>query len=287
MASVRDLNNKISSLQNMKKVMSAMNMIASTKFGRLISKQIALIDFRDVLAVVRNALAERLSQDAGFFVMGNVDSTKSHIIILTADRGLCGSHNSSVLKALIQLVGKLSDEARAIDITAIGNKGANFCRKKELPIFHSIETSEKTLHDNDISRIAQTAVDRFVKGEIGELYVIYNRFVSALSQKATVEKILPLSVDDENKVPVETTSDLTGKVLASSALPLLVFYQLKVALANSYLSEHGARMTAMENASNNSEDLIERYGAVRNRARQTAITNEISEIVSGKEAMKK
>ncbi len=282
MANIRDINRKISSLRNMQKVMSAMNMIASTKFSKLLTKQASLVKFEKNLSSIKKSLFNIMSQSNSPFLNSGKMTKKSHIIIFTADRGLCGSHNSSVLKSLISLVKDIDD----FDVTAIGLKGANFCRKKEFSLYHSIDINSKTLTDNDILRINETVINRYKKGEIGSLYIIFNKFVSSLSQPTVTEKILPMDMmtETDNK-RTSITTDIYADELVLSAVPLLVLYKLKVALLNSYISENGARMTAMENASNNSQDLIERYGSIKNRARQTTITNELTEIVSGKEAM--
>ena len=286
MANIRELNRKISSLWNMKKVMSAMNMIASTKFSKLLTRQAALLKFEESLSAIQESLFKMLARSSHPLVTGAAQPAKTHLIIFTADRGLCGAHNSSVLKAAAALIKKAKNNGGDFDITAVGLKGANFCRKKEFPLYHSIDINEKSLTDEDILRIARTVVNRFQKGEISEVYVIFNRFASALSQPTITKKILPLSIPTASEDNSHITCDLSPRELAVLSVPLLIFYRLKSVLANSYISEHGARMTAMENASNNSQDLIDRYGTIKNRARQTAITNELTEIVSGKEAMK-
>ncbi len=287
MASIRDLNHKIASLQNMQKVMRAMNMIASTKFSKLLTKQIALMKFGDSLEEMRRSLFLRISQSSSPIVTGYPDKKHVHIIIFTADRGLCGSHNNSISKGVEKLVAKLRITPDEFDVTSVGSRGAKYCRKREYNVYHSVDINDKTLQDGNILRIAQSAIKRFNSGEIGSVYLVYNRFVSALTQDTTVEKVLPLTIDQEliEKNREEITSDISDNELAKFAAPMLIFYQLKTALSHSYLSENGARMTAMENASNNSQDLIERYGAIKNRARQTSITNELTEIVSGVEAM--
>lgn len=291
MASIRDLNRKISSLRNMQKVMSAMNMIASTKFSKLLTKQMALLKFRDALNRVRASLFLRISRSSSPVVTGNDGDGVAHVIIFTADRGLCGAHNNSIFKGLEKLIKRLAVSPDDFEVTSIGSRGAKYCRKKEYVLFHSVDINEKTLHDSDLLRISETTFKRFKNGEIESVHIIYNHFVSALTQTTTTDRILPIKIEekeekDDDSAIVEMTSDLGDEKLVESAAPLLVFYQLKTALLDSYLSENGARMTAMENASNNSQDLINRYAKIKNRARQTAITNELSEIVSGKEAMK-
>ncbi len=269
----------------MQKVMCAMKMIASTKFSKLLSRHAALAKFESYLTPVKNAISKLGAQSTHPFLMTQKDMQKAHIIIFTADRGLCGSHNSSVLKSALTLIKKLKDRSIEFELTSIGSKGANFCRKKELPLFHSIDINDKRLTDSDILRITQTVVDRYASGEIGELYMIFNRFISVLTQPTVTEKLLPMEMKQSENTSSGMTTDLTPEELVASAVPLLVFYQLKAALSHSYISENGARMTAMENASNNSENLIENYNSIRNHVRQTKITNELSEIVSGKEAM--
>ena len=285
MANIRDINRKMNSLQNMQKVMRAMKMIASTKFSKLLTKQASLTKFENYLSPIKNSIFKMIAQSTHPFIVSNPKVRKSHIIIFTADRGLCGSHNSSVLKSTIELIKKLKNDSRNFDITSIGSKGAKFCRKKELELFHSIDINEKSLTDDDIYRITKTVISRYKKEEISELYIIYNRFISVLTQPTITEKILPISLSENRDSNTAMTSDLTTDELVDSAVPLLLFYQIKAALSNSYISENGARMTAMENASNNSQNLIDNYVSIKNRVRQTKITNELSEIVSGKEAM--
>jgi len=288
MASIRDLNHKISSLQNMKKVMSAMNMIASSKFSKLLLKQIALQKFALALEQIQDSLFMRISQTDTPIIKGNPDCEKVHIILFSADRGLCGSHNNSLFKSLKKLIRDNKLSQNDFDVTAIGSRGAKYCRKHDHVLYHTVDINDKTLQDGNILRIAQNTIQRFYDGEIGNVYIIYNLFVSALQQQCTVQKILPLQINKElqSQPFMEMTTDLSDKNLVNSAAPLLMFYQLKTALSNSYLSENSARMTAMNNASHNSQDLIDRYASIKNRARQTAITNELSEIVSGTEAMK-
>jgi F-type H+-transporting ATPase subunit gamma len=268
----------------MQKVMKAMNMIASVKLRKLVHLQAPLIQFEKNAAQI--ALDLRQSTDSGEhpILAGNGQSRLVHVFVFTADKGLCGSHNSSVQKALDKLAKETAAEGLSLELTCIGNRGLHFARRKNHSILQSSEINEKVLTLDALSILSKNIVDRFVRGEIRRVCLIYNSFVSTISQDTVTQDILPL---ESAGTPRKEAQIEGGKrEFLDGAAVLLCSYKLQSALIHSRISEQASRMTAMENASNNSQDLINKYITLQNRLRQTTITNELIEIISGKEALK-
>jgi len=289
MSNIRDLGQKINSLKNMQKVMRAMNMISSIKLRKIYASQLALAKFNKSVDSLIDQLITALDSSDSPLVHGYEDISKVHIIIFTADKGLCGTHNSSVQKALSSLIKENSDKGIESDVSCIGNKGISYCKHKDYNIFQQSEISEKVFTMEQLHIISDKIFNRFIGNEIQKLYVIGNIFHSTLHQETSTIQLLPYYIEDSkkaDKVNQVLKTEPGGNQFALGSGRLYLYYKLRSILRNSYLSEHSSRMTAMDNASNNSEDLIEKYITIQNHARQATITNELIEIVSGKEALK-
>jgi len=289
MSNIRDLNTKINSLKNMQKVMSAMNMIASIKLRKLYAVQETLSLFSKSVDDMCKLTFYGLKQQPSLLTTGYDDVKMAHIIMFTADKGLCGTHNSSVQKAVTDLIQENNSAGITTDLTCIGNKGAHYCNRKEYKIFQQTEIGEKVFTPGQLNALSRKIVERFKNGDIQKLYVVSNVFHSTLRQETVTLQLLPVFLSEKDlgestEGGISTEPDKTE--FANSFIDLYVLYKLKSLLLHSYLSEHASRMTAMENATNNSEDLINKYRTMQNHARQAAITNELIEIVSGKEALK-
>jgi F-type H+-transporting ATPase subunit gamma len=296
MATIRELNNRIASLENMQKVMSAMNMIASTKLRRLLSRYEALEKFSRAVDTAGEAIASSLAGSESRYAGAGKPSGRIHLVAISADKGLCGSHNSSVLKTLARIIEEEKKQGVRADVSCIGIRAATFCRRHDYEVVHAIDSNERHISDAALREIAADLISRIEKGAIDRIVLVHNHFISTLVQEPLLVDIFPITAFEEGKedegkdahsrvvAPIETDPLLEEFTLP--AIRLYFYYRLKKALNDSYLSEHAARMTAMENAKTNSEDLINRYGTIRNRARQTAITSELIEIVAGKEALK-
>lgn len=291
MANIREIAHKVSSLRNMQKVMRAMNMIASTKLHRILSRVPALHAFEeDTMALARDLAVA--CGESGSPLIGPLENCRqAGMLVFTSDKGLCGAHNNSVHRACVSLAASLKNQGVAVDSICIGTRGASFCRRNDMDIYMSVESNDRILTDAELRRIAETLIERIEKDEIQAVYAVFNSFVSPLQQIPRSLQILPLcslaaEQTSESRSETGLTFDSAGSLSARSAVSTVLYFLLQCLLRHSHLSEYAARMTAMDNATNNSEDLIARYGAIRNRARQTAITNELIEIVAGKEALK-
>ena len=289
MANIRDLNRKIGSLKNMQKVMSAMNMIASTKFKKVSRLQQNLKDFSINLEKIEAQISGIYNDSNSPYIIGNRNAEKIMAVLFTADRGLCGSHNSSIHKALLHFIDTEGIDKNNVLTACIGKKGTVFCRKNGFAVETETEIVEKVLTEAKLQHIADEIMQKFTTGKVNKVIMIYNEFVSTLVQSTKIQKIIPLTVmtpAEGIKTVTETATEPSGDKFLEQAMRAVLAYRMKIAIYNSYLSENASRMTAMENAANNADDLIFRYGKIKNRARQTTITNELIEIVAGKEALK-
>ncbi len=289
MSNIRDLGRKISSLQNMQKVTRAMNMISSIKLRKLYALQGALEFFHTKTDEMKEDIIRCINGVSHPAIEGYSRVTKVHLVIFTADKGLCGTHNSSVIKEAEKFLSGQEEKGIQVEISSIGNKGTGFCRRKELDLYKSSEIAEKSFDTKALRLLSDEIYQRFMQEEVQEVYILGNIFYSALQQETELKQVLPLLSTVEKALPDEGCDmaiEPSGDSLAEKASSLFLKYKLESYLLNSLLSEHSARMTAMENATNNSKDLINKYMTIQNHARQAAITNELIEIVSGKEALK-
>lgn len=291
----------------MQKVMRAMNMIASIKLRKLFPFQDSLKLFDSSLEKIRGDIFSALHDSDSPLIAGYPYVSRVHIIMFTADKGLCGAHNSSVQKAAGLLAEEKLKKGFKVEFSCIGTKGAHYCNKKDYEIFQQAEINERAFTREELEKIARTIYSRFVDNDIQKVYAVGNIYHSTLFQETTTLQLLPLyrprAVEDgesgeeapeesnspdstQNSEYISMDTDPEGNSFVQSAAELYLQFKLQSMLLNSYLSEHSSRMTAMENATNNSEDLVNKYITMQNHARQASITNELIEIVSGKEAMK-
>ncbi len=290
MSNIRDLGGKINSLKNMQKVMRAMNMISSIKLRKLYTLQDSLTLFSRSVDKIYLEAVRVLADSSSPLAAGYKDITRVHIIMFTADKGLCGTHNSSIQKAVSQLIEENKNSGIELDVTCIGNKGIHFCKRKGYEIYQQSEIGERVFNKEQLKIFSDNIMERFLNNEVQKVVVIGNMFYSTLHQETETKQILPFFIperdDKEDERDLRFMTEPEGDLLAESVSRRYLYYKLQSVLLNSYLSEHSSRMTAMENATNNSEDLINKYISMQNHARQSAITNELIEIVSGKEALK-
>ncbi len=274
-----------------------MNMISSIKLRKLYGLQSALNTFHAKAGEFSNELMASLQGLVHPVVSGYPEVKRVHLVMFTADKGLCGTHNSSVTKAVERFISEQQEQDIKVEVTSIGNKGAAFCRRKEYEVYRKSEIAEKTFTKERLNEMATDIFKRFMNGDIQKIYIIGNIFYSALQQETELKQIFPVIMDkseSEEAVDDAKSEAATGPIqiepsgdeLAVSAGYLMFKYRMNSYLLHSLLSEHSSRMTAMENATNNSEDLINKYMTMQNHARQATITNELIEIVSGKEALK-
>jgi F-type H+-transporting ATPase subunit gamma len=212
--------------------------------------------------------------------------------MITSNRGLCGAFNSNVIKEARRIVAeKYSEQFRSGNLMflAIGKKGFDYLKKQKLEMLPNRNELFNDLTFDNVSVVAEEIMNSFLSGEIDRVELVYNQFKNAAIQNLTSELFLPLeSVTDDNPnpLPVDYIYEPSGEEIIKELIPKSLKIQFYKAVLNSFVAEHGARMTAMHKATDNATDMIRNLTLQYNKARQAAITNQILEVVSGAEALK-
>ena len=290
MPSLKDLRLRITSVKSTRKITSAMKMVAASKLRRAQSAAEQARPYAERLERMLGTLAGSLAGAAGApRLLAGTGSNKVHLIIMvTADRGLCGGFNGSIVRDVRRLASQLIAEGKTVKILPIGRKGREQIKrdyaKNLIDGFEQLGRKGITFGEADLA--ATRIADLFLAGEFDVATVVYNRFKSAISQEVTRQQLIPFPVPettDASKASFEFEPD--EEEILSVLLPRNLAVQTFRALLESQASEHAARMTAMDNATRNAGDMINRLTLQYNRSRQAQITKELIEIISGAEAL--
>jgi len=267
-----------------------MKMVAAAKLRRAQDRVISARPYaRKMLQVIANlaAGAPRTQHP----LLAKREPKKVKLIVLTSDRGLCGAYNTNIVRKAVEAVRQFSEEGKQVLVDVVGRKGRDFFRKRPAYTVGTVWADLGSISYEKAADIGKHVVERFSSDEADEVYLLYNEFKSVMQQKVTLEKLLPI------EPPAEADPFMAGAAfnynyepseeeMLSSFLPKHVEVQVFRALLESQASEMGARMTAMDSATRNAKDMIDRLTLKFNKQRQAAITKEISEIVGGAEALK-
>jgi F-type H+-transporting ATPase subunit gamma len=287
MANLRDIQKRIKSIKNTQQITKAMKMVAAAKLRRAQEGITEARPYAEKMAEVIASLA--LRTNTGMHPLLEVREPKNAtILVLTSDRGLCGSFNSSILRKTEDFIKSEKDKYEDISIVALSKRANDYFKKRNVNI---LEYHEGILNDTSYQSaliVSEEVIKLFLEEELDEVYIAYTQFKSAISFTPVLERILPLvpAVAEEKDDIMEYIFEPSAKELLSELLEKHIVTQIQRAMLDSVASEHGARMTAMEAATNNASDMIKKLTLIYNRARQAAITTELVEIVSGAEALK-
>ena len=294
MPSLKDLRNRINSVKSTQKITSAMKMVAASKLRRAQAQAEAARPFAERMERMLGALAASVadSPEAPRLLVGT-GSDRTHLLIpVTADRGLAGAFNASIGRATRTLAHRLEAEGKTVKIYAVGRKGRDYLRRELASRFVGDVSyaGKKRVEYADAEAVAQHAAAMLAAGEADVVTIIYNRFQSVISQVVTEQQLVPAPVPEG----ASAAESLGGAVyefepdeetILARLLPQNLAIQIYRAMLESAAGEHGARMTAMDNATRNAGDMIKRLTLNYNRARQANITRELIEIISGAEAL--
>jgi F-type H+-transporting ATPase subunit gamma len=289
MATLKDIRRRIGSVKKTQQITRAMRMVAAAKLRRA---QEAVESARPYAERMRDTLAEVAASQSGAaehpLLTARESVRKIDLLIITSERGLCGAFNANVLKRAEAEIAALSQSAESIGLLLVGRKGIEFFnrrRGKQVVRTHPGVPRIDYIH---AAAVAGIVADRFLSGEADEVLLVHSEFVSTLTQRPRRVRLLPLA-PEQNPAPGEIKPPFTIEPDAEAFLKQLAPKALEVeiyrALLENQAGEHAARMTAMESATRNTEDMISRLTLQYNRARQAAITKELVEIVSGAEAL--
>jgi F-type H+-transporting ATPase subunit gamma len=295
MPSLKDLRGRIASVKSTQKITSAMKMVAASKLRRAQAAVEAGRPYAERMERMLMALAAsvRGSPTAPPMMVGT-GQDKTHLLIaVTADRGLAGAFNTTIGRATRTLARKLEGEGKTVKIMAVGRKGRDYLRRELADrIVHDVSyAGRKSIGFADADDIGHRVAEMLAKHEVDVVTVVYNQFHSVISQVVTEQQLIPLPMPADENVEQDTGPraiyefEPDEETILARLLPQNLSVQIYHALLESAAGEHGARMTAMDNATRNAGDMIKRLTLNYNRARQANITRELIEIISGAEAV--
>jgi F-type H+-transporting ATPase subunit gamma len=285
MASLKAIRRRISSVQNTQKITKAMKMVSAAKLRRAQDAATSSRPYAEKLTAMLSNVAARVGTESHPLLQSRDEVKSIHLLLITADRGLCGGYNTNLIR---KTTAFLNEHGRdRVRITFVGRRGFDFFKRRGV----NIADKHINLFGGMTHELAQTLSDQlqkeFVVGETDAVYLIYNQFKSALVQTPVAELILPLQPETEQE---GVLADYLYEPEAGQLLDRLLRQYVTVVIYRAFLeataSEHGARMTAMDSATSNASDMIDRLTLDMNRARQAGITKELMEIVGGAEALK-
>jgi F-type H+-transporting ATPase subunit gamma len=292
MASLKDLRRRIVSVKSTRQITRAMKLVAAAKLRKA---QLQIVRMRPYAYRLGDMIAElsRGEDHEAHKLLQVRDPKRTLLLVLTSDKGLAGAFNNNVNKAALKWAEENADTREHVELHIVGKKGRDYFKRREVVVgkLHTEILPDVTFAK--ASKIGRELVAAYIDGSFDEVFVVYNQFKSALMQDVQVEKLLPLRPEDldinDNIITPPSSETLfepgQAEVL-EALLPRHINVQVLRCLLESVASEMGARMTAMENATNNAGDLIDKLSRQYNRARQAAITTELMEITSGAEALK-
>ena len=284
MSGLKEIRNRISSVSSTMQITNAMKMVSAAKLKKAQDSISATLPYSNKLSELIKNISSSTDSDDTNPLFEKRESKNLLIIAITSNKGLCGGFNSNIIKEVNNI--KTTSASKRVDLLTIGKKGDDILSKK-----FEVISSHNDVYDNfnysNIKEIAETVMQKFSDKEYDEVTLVYNHFKNAATQIVTKEQYLPIeeSADENNSVSGDYIFEPNRPKILNELIPKSLSIQLFKAISDSIAGEHGARMTAMHKATDNASELRDQLKLTYNKARQTAITNEILEIVGGAEAL--
>lgn len=290
MATLRDIKRKIDAVKKTQQITRAMNMVAASKLRTTQQQLDQFVPYATQLTEIMNRVAAGVEPEGFPLLMAHEEVVKVELISLTADRGLCGAFNTNLIAAADKFIQGKEQEGLELSLTQLGRKGRDYFRRRKRPvrIFH--EGMLNNPNYGDASALGQEVIDLFLTHEVDEVYVCYAEFINIVTQRPVIKKLLPIApetMEDEEQELLEYIFEPSREGVLNDLLPNYIKLQLLEFFFQTAVSEHAARMAAMDNAVNNCKEMVRDLTLVYNKARQAAITAELMDIVGGVEALKK
>ena len=299
MPSLKAIRKRISSTKSTQKITRAMKMVAGAKLTRAQQRIVAMRPYAvktgEVLHSVAKTMAGSPENEPVHPLLARRPEKKALVLVLSADRGLCGAFNTNINKTAERVRDEKRDAGVDVVFATLGRKGREYLNRRGATLVQDFPRIYEGLDLEKARLVAKWLVPRYEKGEVDSIYLVYNEFKSAITQKVTLESLLPLG-DPSGKAEAPPGGDRIGpsdfiyepnqRALLERLVPMYVEISLFRALLESQASFFGAQMTAMDSATRNAKEMIARLTLSYNRARQAAITKELMEIIGGAEALK-
>jgi len=289
MPSLKSIRRRIASVKSTQKITRAMKMVAAARLRRAQQRITELRPYAQKTAEVLRSVASRAGDDATHPLLEQRPVKTVLLFVLTSDRGLAGAFNSSIQRAAEKKIRELREEGFTVVLATLGRKGRDYLKRRGLEARHDWSGAAEGKSEK-AQEIARVLIHDFTSGEVDRVVVLFNEFKSAISQKVTFEQVLPIVTATGDAGAATSKADFiyepSREALLERLLPMYVEVSVFRAMLDSSASEHGSRMTAMDNATNNAKKMISSLTLQYNRARQAAITKELMEIIGGAEAIK-
>ena len=284
MSGLKEIRNRISSVSSTMQITNAMKMVSAAKLKKAQDSISATLPYSNKLSELIKNISSSTDSDDTNPLFEKRESKNLLIIAITSNKGLCGGFNSNIIKEVNNI--KTNSASKKVDLLTIGKKGDDILSKK-FEVISSHNDVYDNFNYNNIKEIAETVMQKFSDKEYDEITLVYNHFKNAATQIVTKEQYLPIeeSADENNSVSGDYIFEPNRPKILNELIPKSLSIQLFKAISDSIAGEHGARMTAMHKATDNASELRDQLKLTYNKARQTAITNEILEIVGGAEAL--
>ncbi len=285
MANLKEIRNRISSVNSTMKITSAMKMVSAAKLKKAQDAITAMRPYSSKLTELLQSLSATLEDSVGGAYSKQREINKVLLVSITSNRGLCGGFNSSIIKETKRVISEKYSSAK-VDILTIGKKGNDILSKEYNIIENRSDVYDDLTFDN-VAQIAEKLMQLYSDGVYDKIELVYNQFKNAATQIVMVEQFLPIQPmeSEKKKTVTDYIYEPSKAEIVMELIPKSLKTQLYKAIRDSFASEHGARMTAMHKATDNATDLCDSLKLTYNKARQAAITNEILEIVGGAEAL--
>ena len=290
MPSLKDLKNRIGSVKSTQKITSAMKMVAAAKLRKAQEQALASRPYTSLMDKVVTKIASKTSGNTIDLLTGKADNKTHLIVVFSADRGLCGGFNGSITRAVRAEIKKLEEDGSEVKLLMVGKKSADALNREFGHLFvERIDGNSAKPNYSDAEIIAKKIITLFENNEFGVCKVIFNKFVSAITQEVTFKSLIPAEIQKTETDEVGSSSiyefEPSEEEILNDLLPRNLATQLFSSQMESTASELAARMTAMDNATRNAGDMIDNLTLQYNRTRQAVITKELIEIISGAEAL--
>jgi F-type H+-transporting ATPase subunit gamma len=291
MATLRDIQNRIRAVNNTQKITKAMKMVAAAKLKKVQSRMLDLRPYADKMHDVLISLASGADREAHPLLAFRSRKTVE-ILVITADRGLCGAFNSNILKGAQSRIDDYKKEAFEVSVSTVGKKARDYFKRRDISVRNSWTGISGNVRYASAQEIANDIKDSYINGTIDEVTIVYNAFKSMVAQTVTMTKLLPLAPveeGEENSAEAEAADYIyepSVEAIFDTLIPKNVDIQIFRALLESSAAEEAARMSAMENATQSCDEMVDKLTLQFNKARQASITAELMDIVGGVEALK-
>lgn len=290
MPSLIDIRRRVKAVKSTQQITKAMKMVSSSKLRRAQERILRSRPYAQQMLRVFNNLATRVDASKHPLLNDDPEAGRTLLIVITADRGLCGSFNTNIVKSALQFTIEHPKDAAGAEVALalVGRKGRDFFQRRGFDVKYEEVGLFQNVKWAHAQAIAQTAIQEFLGPDISSVYLVYNEFRSVISQRVVIEKLLPIPRLEEQSPAIAGADYLfepDPEQLLGTLLPLHVAVQVNRALLESSAAEHAARMQSMDSATRNAREMVDRLTLYMNKVRQAAITREIIEVVSGAQSV--